>query len=289
MKLGTIFTTRPGRALRWLMPLPETDVVDAAGAATKDLNKGPWYGALPDSSDEEKGFKAWVEKTNPKDAVTLLKTHRQLEGLVGNSIRLPKEGEDPTKWDGWQKLGVPKEAKDYKVTRPAMPDGLKYDEAAEAAYLAHAHKVGTPPHIVQQNIDFISQQRIKEFTELKEHRGREEKALGDLYTTWGAEKDAKVAAAQRAMKHFGLTEEVTAAIEGLTGGAALMKGLATIGAQLKEGKVVDGEVVSVASKQAALAEIKQLDDKYIKDGKLSKEDRARRSELFKVAYPSQAA
>lgn len=258
-----------------------------------------WYGELPATNDDEKGFKTYVEGKGFKTPLDALKSYRELEGKVGNALTPWKEGEDPTQWPGWSKLGRPEKPEGYQVKRPTLPEGMTYNEAEEKAYLEHAHKIGTPQHIVQQNIDFLSSQRAAEFTKLKELETQETQALDKLYGEWNVPKGAdgkwqtanhpQLVNAQRAYKAFGMDGEIAADVENFIGGARMMKLFAAIGAHpsIKEGGLVTGEVSANTSKESAMARIKELDDKYRKT-ELTKEEKAERSRLFAIAYPSQA-
>lgn len=248
----------------------------------------PWFGALPETNEDEKAFKGWVENKKFADPAAALKAHRELEKHVGaNRVLLPKEGEDITQHEIWDKLGVPKDAKGYadKIKRPTLPDGMTYDEASEQAYLEHAAKVRTPAHIVQQNIDFITQQRVAEHNKLQEHKASEAKALGDLMKEWGADKDQNIEFAKRAAKYCGLAPEETEALEkGLLGGPVVMKALLKLGKHLKEGASVDGDSAPIIGKEAVKAELARLNERIGKGETLTAEELKQRSFFYKQLH-----
>lgn len=283
------------------LPMPDTaaDVLNSGGGGGGDPPATPWYATDPEWAEASKDadLKGWVEKANPKSPIALLKSQRELEGKLGGSVAPWKEGEDPTKWPGWEKLGVPKDAAGYKISRLQMPEGLTWDEGAEKAAIDLAVKMRAPPHLVQAFVEHQAQQRIADHTKLAELTKKEKEALDGVYTEWGVPKGAdgkfttanhpKVIDAQRALKAFGVEGDVVEALEGFVGGGKMMKLLSAIGAHpaIKEGKLVTGEQNNSTSKDQALAKISELDAKYQKEG-LTKEEKAQRSQMFALAYPN---
>jgi hypothetical protein len=55
------------------------EVKDPPASAAAALNEAPWYGALPETNDDEKGFKQWVENKKFSDPIVALKAQRDLE------------------------------------------------------------------------------------------------------------------------------------------------------------------------------------------------------------------
>jgi hypothetical protein len=258
----------------------------AAGAegAAAIVHAAPWYGEIKDPE-----IKAWVEKKNPKDAESTFKSAFELEKMMGDKgrIALPKDTDDITQWDGWEKLGVPKDASGYaeKIKRPEMPEGLTYDEAEEKAYFEHAAKTKTPAHIVQQNLDYIAQQRIAEHTKAKEFIASEQKATDDYIKTWGAEADANKALIRRAAKFVGLDEAETDALDKrLLGGPTVLKALLKIGKAVREGSSIEGESSPLMGKEAAQAELASLNERIGRGENLTAAEHAKRATLYQRVH-----
>lgn len=263
----------------------DVEVKDKPTTAADALVEKPFYDGFKDAD-----LKGWAEKAGLKDAESAAKQLRDAQKLIGtsaNKVDLPKPDEDITQAEIWDKLDVPKEAKGYegKFKRPEMPEGLTYDEGLEKQYLEHAAKVRTPPHIVQQNIDFFAQQRVAEFNSLKEHQTKEAGELQTLFKEWGADKDTNIEFARRGAKFLGLTTEEAGAIEkGLIGGPLLMKALLKFGKASREGASVDGDASPVIGKEALKNDLAKLNDRIAKGETLSKEELAKRSALYKQIH-----
>jgi hypothetical protein len=262
----------------------------AAGAdgAAAIVHAAPWYGELKDPE-----LKSWVEKNNPKDSESTFKQLRDAQKMLGdqNRVSLPKDTDDITQWEGWEKLGVPKDATGYaeKIKRPTLPEGMTYDEGEERAYLEHAAKVKTPAHIVQQNLDFIAQQRIADFNKNKEFAATEQKATDDYIKSWGPEKEQNSALVHRAAKFFGLDASETEALDkGLLGGPLVLKALLKIGKQIREGSAVEGDANPIFGKDAAKAELDRINATFearIKKGEtLTAEEMKQRRALYKQVH-----
>lgn len=260
----------------------DAGAADAASAAAL-LAQGPWYGEIKDPD-----LKTWAEKNNPKDAESTLKQLRDAQKLIGdgNRVSLPKDGDDITQHEIWDKLNVPKEAKGYegKIKRPEMPEGLTYDEALEKQYLDHAAKVRTPPHIVQQNIDFIAQQRIAEFNALKEHQTKEAAELQGLLKEWGADKEVNLELTRRGAKYLGWSDAEVKAIESVQGGRDVLTALYKLGKNVREGSAFDGDSSPVVGKEAAKAELARINERVGRGEVLTAEDNAKRTQLYKMVH-----
>lgn len=257
-----------------------------------------WFEADPDWAEASKDadLAGWVKKANPKSAVALLKSQRELESKLGGAIQPWKDGEDPTQWNGWEKLGAPKDAAGYQIKKPEMPAGMTWDEEGAKAYLEHAAKVRMPQHIAQANLDFFAARQAKEAADLKAAQDAETQNLHATYKEWGVAQDKdgnwltadneKVQLAQRAFRAMGMSGELVKEIEGFVGGGRIMKFLADAGQLYREGKLHEGVIGGTVGKDAALARIKELDAVFMKNGAFTKEEKAERNKLYEIAYPA---
>ncbi len=254
---------------------------DAASAAAL-LNEKPWYGDLPETNDDEKALKQWVEKKNWKDPLSALKSTRELEKHVGaNRVMLPGEKDDITQWEGWDKLGVPKEAKAYDIARPQLPDGMTWDENFEGQVKEAAAKARIHPAQLKALVDVYTQSQIGQFTEMQKHSAAEATALQGLLKEWGADKDTNVELAKRGAKFVGLSkEEIDGLEKGLLGGPIVMKALLKFGKLAREGATVDGESSVLVGKEALKAELNRLNERIGKGETLTPEEMKKRSGLY---------
>lgn len=126
----------------------------AAGGNQEDPNKGGGgdkaapkydvaavYGTLSDENKDYATRRGYIKTDGTyADPNTWLDGHRNAEKLMGGEkLGVPRLDDDTAfnAWEGWDKLGVPKDGKDYKFQRPEMPKGpdgqpIPYDEAGEA-------------------------------------------------------------------------------------------------------------------------------------------------------------
>lgn len=262
--------------------------VEGAPAVVADVHPAPWYGA-PDKI-EDADLRDWIGKKDFKDPLSTLKSYRELEKTVGaNKLALPKEGDDITQWDGWDKLGAPKDAAGYadKIKKPELPEGMTWDADFEKQALEAAAKARAPAHVVQPLIDAFAQRQIADFNTLKAHQASEQQAVENLKKEWGPDRDQNLALVQRAARYVGLEAQETEALaNGLLGGPMVLKALLKIGANIKEGVAVDGETPGgVLGAEAALAELDRLNERIARKETLTKDELARRTSLYTQAAP----
>jgi hypothetical protein len=198
---------------------------------------------------------------------------------------MPKDGDDFTQWEGHDKLGIPKEAKDYKIERPQLPEGMTWDENFENTVKDAAAKLRIHPTQLKGLVDVYSQAQIAQHTALKEHQAEEAGKLQELFKEWGAEKGQNVEFSKRGAKYLGWTDAEVAAIETVQGGRELLTALNKLGRKVREGATVDGDPASTFGAEAALAELNRLNERIERGEQLPKEDLARRSRLYVEAAP----
>lgn len=116
------------------------------------------YGAL---SDENKDFatrRGYIKADGTfADVNSWLDGHRGAEKLIGGEkLSIPNMADEQARsnWEGWDKLGAPKDAKGYAFKRPDMPKGLDghpvaYDEAAENGFRDLAAKLRMPQYMFE--------------------------------------------------------------------------------------------------------------------------------------------
>jgi len=255
---------------------------DAASAAAL-LAEKPWYGELPETNDDEKAFKQWVEKKNWKDPLSALKSSRELEKHVGaNRVLLPGEKDDITQWEGWDKLNVPKEAKDYTIERPQLPEGMTWDETMEASIKEAAAKARIHPAQLKPLIDAYTQAQIAQHGQLKQVEQKDQAEVQTLFKEWGADKDTNVEFAKRMARFAKLTDgELDALDKGLLGTATTMKVLAKLGRFIKEGASVDGDVNPAIGLEALKADLERFNTRIGNGEKLTPEEMKQRQGLYK--------
>lgn len=167
---------------------------NAGGAATtsSDTNQD-WRSSLPED------LRASPSLQKFKNAGDLAKSYTELEKMP--VIRLPKADAKPEEYDAlYAKLGRPESADKYEFKRPAVAEGLKYDEELETAFKGMAFKSGLQPRQAQALLDSYnalqSERATKSSTEMAA-------GLETIKKEWGADYDKNVKFASQAVTEFG--------------------------------------------------------------------------------------
>jgi hypothetical protein len=205
----------------------------------------PWHNGI---EAETLGF--WQNKglplENPKDfAAKLTEQYRSLEKHIGvpadRILRLPEKAEDVAGWDGvYQRLGVPKEAKDYDLT------GLKFagadlDPAFADAMRAALQKGRVPKdaaaEVAKPILKFLEDADSAELTVATAKLDEEKNALKK---SWGPNYDYNHLKAMEGARRLGITPEAVASLEKQIGYSAVMEAMRKIGAGTSEDTWHDG-------------------------------------------------
>lgn len=222
------------------MPTPEEIAATAAAAAAGEK---PWYEPL---DAETKGYlqnKGLDKKTAIEAFAEAAKFHREAEKFVGapanEILRLPKDPNAP-EWNAvYERLGKPKDVKEYdlssvKRTGDKPIDDALADTLRQAAYDANVSKEAAAriaAHVVK-HLDAsetataaIQQDKlVLEKTELKKN--------------WGQNEAANMVVARAAAAALGVKPEAVAALEGVVGYAQIMEMFRTIGTKIGEDRFV---------------------------------------------------
>lgn len=198
------------------------------GVGAGDTTAEPWYSKLLPETDH--GF---VANKNWTDPSAMLASYKSLESLLGadkagRAIIPPKEGDPPeAKRAFWEKLGAPKEAKDYELK---APEGM-----AEFPALTKAadwfQKAGVPKELAQSVFNAAVQDEIAQAEEFKAQSQRE---MSELAKDWGKDFNNNVEIARRAQKAAGLSQEEIVAMENALGTKKFMTVLNSFGKAIAE-------------------------------------------------------
>lgn len=194
-----------------------------------------WTADLPPEHQTLVGHKQW---SGPKDVVH---AYANLEKMVGTPaeqlLKLP--GDDkPESWAPiYDRLGRPKEAKEYGI---AVPEGgdPKFAEAAAGWFheqgLSKKQALGLAEkwngHVAEVTRQQTEAQQVKNAAEHKA-----------LTTEWGAAFEQNVGAAKNAAKSLGFDAKTIDALEGALGFAGVMKLMHGLGTKLGEAKFIAGQ------------------------------------------------
>lgn len=173
----------------------------------------------------------------------VMKSYVNLEKAVGaDKVVLPAEESDILEWDGWERLGTPKEAADYAM---AAPEGFEqYDTTLSDDMRSVFHDAKLTPAQAQLIHDRFVDRMMSTQTEMTTGAQQQNESWeGELKKEFGAAFDDRIAAARNAMREFG-TPELQGAIDaaGLGSHPDLVRAFAKAGMMLGTGsQFKDGE------------------------------------------------
>jgi hypothetical protein len=181
-------TTSPARDSAAPTPAPAAEAAD-------------WRGAIADSK-----LRAFADRMgSPADAV---KMAFDLRRKLSRAVIPPGEGAGAEEVrDFHRKLGAPDTAEGYDYTRPDLPDHLRPDEAGAARekdFLDHALRLGITKDQARGILDWHYRSAVDQSADLTRRldEGRAQ-SEAELRREWGADYEANLAAAHRAVTEFG--------------------------------------------------------------------------------------
>jgi len=241
----------------------------------------PWYEGKADA--ETIGWlqnKGW-DKDPVVTAIEASKARREAERFLGTPpeqlLRLPK---DPTDEAGWnavrQRLGAPKEAKEYDFSTVKFADGTELDQAFTDRMRNALHKAGTPkdaaPGVVKEVVSFMD---AADKAEADARAATQQAERAALQQEWGNNAEFnRLTAMQGARRAVGNDEkaaQVISAMEQAMGYKATMEFWRKIGSATSEDTFVEsgqgGNPVTMNGARARVQELKSDPDwvaRYLK-------------------------
>lgn len=166
----------------------------------------------------------YAETNGIKSMSDALTKSRELEKLVGNSVRLPgadaSDDDHKSFLDKTLKPYVPESVDGYEFAMPEdMPEGMAYDSEFVGSFKEGMLERGMPPQFADQVHDwFVSDVLIPQFTESVEATQAEADASNELLVKEWGEKDspefkAGLEHVMRAVNEFGGDEYKEALLE----------------------------------------------------------------------------
>lgn len=240
-------------------------------------------------SDETRGY---VQKKGFKDAGALADSYISLEKLHSAGpdrlLRLPESMEGDEAKAVWERLGKPKEAKDYALKTPEKGDP-KFTEWAQDVF----HK----GNLTSKQASDVQSAWNERMAQVQAQTAENQKtaatlAVTDLKTEWGAAFDKNKNLADQAGKVLGWSDQKLGALAMAVGPKEAMKMLLDIGNSISESKFVGGRPApdgNITPEQAR-AELNQLyqDSAWVKRYTNGDFDAKKRmSELQKMANPGE--
>lgn len=242
-------------------------------------------------------LKGYVQTKGFKDTTAVLDSYRNLEKLMGapkeRLVRLPEKDDDAEGWSQvFERLGRPKEAKEYGIKAPAELGDAKFIETMQAAF----HEAGLSKRQAEQIVGKWNEHMTGTITSNKEmYQAKLAEQEQTLKKEWGMAYEQNVKAGQRAAQMFGIDGATIDKLEETMGFAGVMKLMHQIGSKIGEDSFVsaDGKESSFSGSLTPEAARHRI-DALKKDPDFAKkiadnnaEARAEWDRLHKFAYPAQ--
>ncbi len=187
-----------------------------------------------------------LDKLDPAAAaLEAIKAHRAAEKRLGapadELVRFPKDPNDASWAEVHKRLGKPDAPAGYDLS-PLSPADKPLAPDLVSALQAAAHKANMAPG---QALEFASaflkhqnEVATKATTEANFMAAAE---MDALKANWGANYDTNMFVAKRAAERLGITPETVAMWEKSAGGAKVLEGIRTLGVQMGEARVIQGQ------------------------------------------------
>lgn len=249
---------------------------------------------------------AWEGKYT--DPLSALRAGASAQSMIGADkatvVRIPGANASQGERDAYYAaIGRPEKPEGYALTKPdkigdvAVPDGI-WDAKRASAFQAKAHELGLTPAQAKSLAEFSISDTMASMGDLRQQQENIVKQSTEaLRKEWGADFDANLAAAKRAAEQFGGKDLINH--PGLGNDPVMIKALAAMGKATGEtpGKGVrqqagDQRMTPSDAKAAAESLTGEIAGKLKLDRNFKNSPEyarmaARKTELFKAAYPEE--
>lgn len=219
---------------------------EGEGTGTGGGDAKPWYDGNAAVTPELVGHwqnRGLHDKTPAEIAIAASIAHREAEKLIGapanEMLRLPKDANAP-EWGGvWERLGRPKEAKDYDFSAVKRSDGQAPDQATLDHYRNLAFTLNLPKdaatRYVQESIKHQESVQTAA-TAINQDKVAEEKVK--LADNWKSNFEANMVIAKAGAAKLGVSPEAVDALEKVVGYAEVMDIFRKVGMSTTEATFV---------------------------------------------------
>lgn len=177
----------------------------------------------------------------------------ELQGELEQSVRVPGDDASDDDWAAlFNRLGRPESPDGYEFTRPELPEGIPYDEEAEAAFREEMHNLGLTKAQAEKLFAKHGEHLGAAFKRIEEARTQaHNEAVQALTQDWGGEEafQANAELAIRAVEQFGGPElKQFLDQSGLGDNPMLIRAFYNIGKALSDDTFVPGASRGTAEK-----------------------------------------
>ena len=226
---------------------------EGAQQKSSQQSSGDWRANIPEAI---RGEKMWDKHKDIGSALTSL---HQLEKKLGSSISPINDKSTPEEVSAfYEKLGVPKEAKDYKITEPKLPEGLSWDKDGIGKFTEVAHKLHLTPAQVQGVLDYYGESLGSKFQSVVEAHS---KGSSELKKEWGDSFDERLSESHAALASYDPKGEFKALMKeiGADNDPRLIRFLQRIGSETGEHKAINGEKQETMTKEEAIKKAEEFE------------------------------
>lgn len=277
---------------------PAATEVPAASTTTPagTPNATPTSASAPAPTDWTMGLnddlKSYVQNKGFKDTAAVVESYRNFEKLHGvphdRIMKLPENLDSPEGRAIFERLGAPKDAKDYSINLPKE----NADEALANGLREVAHKTGMTQRQVENIVNWwngLTEERTKQTTEQMQMKLND--AQNNLKKEWGAAFEQNKQIADQGAIKMGMGEAEIKALGQALGPDKAMQLLYKLGRSTGEAEFIAGQAPggNIMSPQAAIAEIKRLSQDPAFGARLLKGDADATQQWNKLnqwAYPT---
>lgn len=219
---------------------------EGEGTGTGTGEAKPWYDGNALVTPELVGHwqnRGLHDKTPQEIAIAASIAHREAEKLIGapasEMLRLPKDANAPEWNQVWERLGRPKEAKDYDFSAVKNAKGEAPDQATLDHYRNLAFTLNMPKdaavRFAQDNIKHLDSVSTAQAAINQDKVAQEKVKLAD---NWKSNFEANMVIAKAGAAKLGLPPEAVDALEKVVGYADTMEALRKVGMGTQEASFI---------------------------------------------------
>ena len=262
---------------------------DASGGVGQGSPAVDWRTTLPPDIKDHSALKDF------KSEQDVVKAYVSAQPLIGvDKIPVPQNFDNPevrAKFANtvYDRLGRPKEAKDYKLSEVKMPNNYNLPPETREALKTEAHKLGLLPH----QLDGLYQWYMKDTATKLQQQGEQNtksrnEAENALRQEFGQAYDAKVTKAQQLLNKFAGDDYKALLDDGFGNRPEVVRFMAKMADVMSEDGYTGGTAEATMTPEEAQKELAVTRKKLMSMDKGDPEYKAvekRRRELMEMSYP----
>jgi hypothetical protein len=266
---------------------PVTPGAAPAAPVTPPATAAPAADWTSGFNDEMKGY---IQNKGFKTPADLAESYRNFEKLQGvpqdRLLKLPEKLDSPEARAIWERLGTPKEAKDYQLEVPAQGGDQKMAEWAANEF----HKLGVPKPMAEGFVKAFNARAAQADADAKAAaQAASATAEANLKTEWGNAFEQNKARVEQAARVLGIDDKGLLALNRALGPEGAPKLLLKLAAATQEGQFITGQpvpgVLTPEQAQSQITDLRRDSDFVQRLAKGDHEARQKWSNLHQAAFP----